>query len=801
MGRAVPNHTSVQSDAAADRALDESIDRVLGATFLRSILAMFVVDFDLRIVRANPAAHELVGADALVGRSYLEFHTAESAAQAVGYVARLRSGDLTHVHREGSMRTANGERRVVEIRSEALPELGGELLYLVQVRDVTAIREHEAALTAGERMYREVVDNLPNSTVMSVDRDMRLLLIAGALLQRFGYDTSTMRGQRLSDAIPANVLVGIADPIRAALRGEATDMDYTSPATGSQYRLRARPILSDDDRIVGGLLLSEDVSAERARQAQLEQMQELSDIGSCRYDVSSGWLFDAKLLDLIGVDTVEEGLRANDELVLPEDRQKIRGAYRKVLSQGGRATLEYRLRHGRTGELRYVRGTCDAVVDSDGKLLRAVLTHADITESVYSRRTAEAALAAAAQARTVLLRGLSDVLATERTSLADKAQRIADVAAAGLGDGALVRIFGVDRTGIESHTVAHPDPSVREILSTLSQGFESPAGPDGASVLAGALVTGHDSIRWAAAHLLADPGELRDVVEHFIAAPIRHGGAVLGILGVFRSDVLKPFVDGDEDLVQVLADRLGVAIDESRVQDRYEQQRQERTAIAGRLVQLTAEQRELLDQLAEVEERERVLLAEAIHDDPMQLIIAVSMRLEMISFRPEAPSAELDELVELLESAVERLRTLITALTPPDLSDGLGPALRRLGEGIFIGTRTRVSYTGPSSVRLDNPRTDTAYRVFREALVNARKHANADNVDLTLTDDGNSVLIQLVDDGVGAENFESGHGHLGLTTMRARAATEGGELTIRSTVGHGTTVALRLPAATESATR
>jgi PAS domain S-box-containing protein len=773
-----------------------SIDSVLGTAFQLSILAMFVVDFDLVIVRANPAAARLVGTDDLVGRRYTDFHSQQSAATAHRFVARLRSGELDYVHREAVMVTAAGDQLVVEIRSEALTETNSAPLYLVQARDVTALRQHERALTASERMYRDVVEHLPNSTVLSFDREMRVLLAAGAMFERFGYNPPSMRGQRLPDLLPDTVMAMIIEPVQAALRGESRDLDYSSPISGNQFRMRVHPITADDDRVVGGLILSEDVSAERARQMQLEQMQELSRVGSCRYDAASGWDFDPVLLELLGVDTAEEGLIAVDELVLPEDRDRIRTAYRQVLAEGGRTTTEYRLRHGRTGELRHVRGCCDAVVDADGKLLRAVLTHADITESVYARRTAEESLAASAQARTVLLRRISDLLAADRGSLLAKAERIAEVAAAGLGDGALLRIMSPDGLNVESDTVAHPDPVVRATLRSLagaSIGGCPPApGSHAGTIGHGTLLAGSDPRIWADIFRLPGSVSPDGIVAHFIAAPVRHAGQVLGILRVVRAAPDKPFLAGDEDLVQVLADRVGATIDESRMEEWLERHRKERQAITGMLVQLTTEQRQLLDQLSEVEERERTLLAEAIHDDPLQLVIAVGMRLELLGMKSESFGAEVDELVGQLESAVGRLRTLITALSPPDLTGGLGPALSRLAEGIFIGTPTQVHGTFTGLDTMSPACTDAAFRIFREALVNVRKHARATNVDLTVRHQASGMVITLSDDGVGTDSFNAGPGHLGMMTMRARAATVGGLLSVRSQPGHGTTVTLTM---------
>ena len=71
---------------------------------------------------------------------------------------------------------------------------------------------------------------------------------------------------------------------RAALAGQEADFDYDSPVDGRQYRIRLRPIIDDDGAITSGLAVSEDVTADRARQTLLEQMQQLSNVGTVSYD-------------------------------------------------------------------------------------------------------------------------------------------------------------------------------------------------------------------------------------------------------------------------------------------------------------------------------------------------------------------------------------------------------------------------------------------------------------------------------------------------------------------------------------
>jgi signal transduction histidine kinase len=274
---------------------------------------------------------------------------------------------------------------------------------------------------------------------------------------------------------------------------------------------------------------------------------------------------------------------------------------------------------------------------------------------------------------------------------------------------------------------------------------------------------------------------------------------VLGLLAVSRSTPDTPFEAGDADLVQVLADRAGAAVAESRALETAARGRLERDAVVDELRQLSDDQRELLDQFASLETRERSLLAEVIHDEPIQLIVAAILRIDLLSARSidaGTDTVELDRIADLLETSVDRLRRLIVALMPPDLTDGLGVALRDLAGGIFVGTTTRFHVEGPMHLRITTPAKDAAFRILREALVNARKHARADNVTLRLDQLSAACVLTLTDDGIGSDTLDVVPGHLGMATMRARANAEGGRLRCDSLPGQGTTIELTLPMAT-----
>lgn len=208
---------------------------------------------------------------------------------------------------------------------------------------------------------------------------------------------------------------------------------------------------------------------------------------------------------------------------------------------------------------------------------------------------------------------------------------------------------------------------------------------------------------------------------------------------------------------------------------------------------------ELLEQLATTEARERRILAEAVHDDPLQLVIAALLRLDdlRIDLGVEA-GGELDRIANILETSIARLRTLISALTPPDLSEGIGVALRDLAQGVFIATNTKIHMVGPAHLPLAVSTKLIAHQILREALVNARRHAQADNVTIRLNIEGARVILSVEDDGVGSNDILPKPGHLGITTMTARTNSEAAELQITSEPGHGTTVAVTFATAAEA---
>ena len=221
----------------------------------------------------------------------------------------------------------------------------------------------------------------------------------------------------------------------------------------------------------------------------------------------------------------------------------------------------------------------------------------------------------------------------------------------------------------------------------------------------------------------------------------------------------------------------------------------ERVRVEARAVQALA------GRIKEAEESERSRLARELHDDFGQRLTALRMKLQLSRPAPGPQAAAIDECVTISEDLLRDVRSFARGLRPPLIDEvGLGPALRALFEQ-HTGTSVAMTIDGHDAIpRLPPSMEVAAYRVFQEALTNALKHSSATRLSLEMRHDADSVVVALTDDGRGfepneADRTSAGRQHLGLVSMRERAAFIGAELEVRSAPGKGTTVRLRVPCA------
>jgi signal transduction histidine kinase len=215
------------------------------------------------------------------------------------------------------------------------------------------------------------------------------------------------------------------------------------------------------------------------------------------------------------------------------------------------------------------------------------------------------------------------------------------------------------------------------------------------------------------------------------------------------------------------------------------------------LAALLDERRDLMSRLVRAQEEERVRIAEDIHDDSIQSVTAVALRLDGLRSRIHDPEAlaRLEQIQEAVRGALDRMRKLMFELRPPSLEEsGLAAAFRTyLGR---VKTEDGLAFTVENTLPEEPPlelRT-IAYRIGQEALANVRKHARATRVDVRIVPADGGLRLTIVDDGVGVSGPAPDLAdHFGVLGMRERAAAAGGWCRVDRAPGGGTAVEAWLP--------
>lgn len=288
------------------------------------------------------------------------------------------------------------------------------------------------------------------------------------------------------------------------------------------------------------------------------------------------------------------------------------------------------------------------------------------------------------------------------------------------------------------------------------------------------------------------------LIEHGIVSGISVlvglPGVSFGKLGVYSSHARN--FDGQEaNFLEAMANVLAQAIRRARSD----------ADLVSSLTALRAgdiERRKLIAALVQAQEVERGRMAAEIHDDAVQVMAAVGMRLH--AFRREMSPADPDGALSRLEEAVSvatgRLRRLLVDLRLPALdSDGLAAGIRMYLEQ--LQAETDLTYRLESSVRSEPPVEIrmVIYRIVQEALANTRKHAAASRVAVLISEVDHGVLVSVDDNGIGVDRqaarepgYDRGR-HVGITVMRERAAQLGGSCDVLPLGSGGTRVVAWLP--------
>ena len=265
-------------------------------------------------------------------------------------------------------------------------------------------------------------------------------------------------------------------------------------------------------------------------------------------------------------------------------------------------------------------------------------------------------------------------------------------------------------------------------------------------------------------------------VRAAVAVPIEVDRCVWGV-SVAASVHDEPFPADTEERIAGFAELVATAIAHAQARAELERLIAELTASRARVVAAADETRRRIQR--------------DLHDGAQQRLVhtIISLKLARAALgadgNPGAPADLIDAALEHAQRATADLRELVQGIMPATLGRGLRAGIEAIASQMDLPVRIDVTRS-----RLPPAVERTAYFIVAEALTNALKHAHATAVHVRAVVRGETLELEVRDDGVGGADPAGGTGLVGLTD---RVAVGGGTIAITSPPGGGTTLAVTLP--------
>jgi signal transduction histidine kinase len=271
--------------------------------------------------------------------------------------------------------------------------------------------------------------------------------------------------------------------------------------------------------------------------------------------------------------------------------------------------------------------------------------------------------------------------------------------------------------------------------------------------------------------MLGDP-ESSPVV---VWVPLVDRGQAVGLLALGPRWTGEVYDDQDLQLVGILARQMALSILNAR--------QFERLQATSRLI-------------LQAQENERLKIARELHDSILQFLLVLTYGLDGLKEQGGAVTAEIERWQDRISLESDRLRGMLSYLRAPEVlvQQGLVSALEtwieQVSLGINVSIQTELEPKAESALPVEAQ--VAIYRVFREAIYNALKHAGCEKIVVQLHLDSSHVRFSIEDDGQGFDVARAidgkGKGYSSLQDMQTYVENVGGDLVINSAPDQGTVV-------------
>ena len=271
--------------------------------------------------------------------------------------------------------------------------------------------------------------------------------------------------------------------------------------------------------------------------------------------------------------------------------------------------------------------------------------------------------------------------------------------------------------------------------------------------------------------------------DSVVGMPIMWRGEIIGTFGIGAAPP-KRFGDNDMHMLEVFARHAAIAINNARS---YEREKH----------------------YAALKERQR--LARELHDNISQLLFSMTLVAQSLTpgFKVSANEGEarVARLLEIAGLAQLEMRLLLAELRgPADSNESIAAYARRTPLSkvlkrycsLMVPSEIETDFAIDENVKLEGARRETLLRIAQEAIANAVRHGEAKSITFSLSAESDAQIFRIENDGRCLGDAAPAAGastHIGLESMRERAAAAGGALAMQDRAEGGVCVEVRFPLA------
>jgi len=202
-------------------------------------------------------------------------------------------------------------------------------------------------------------------------------------------------------------------------------------------------------------------------------------------------------------------------------------------------------------------------------------------------------------------------------------------------------------------------------------------------------------------------------------------------------------------------------------------------------------------EILEISDREQQRIGQELHDELCQHLTAVAFMTRAIALRLKNHRViefeDLDKISELVNQGATDARNIARGLHTAEVDAArLLPAIRDLVSREIWKTPCRLEVKTKLDLH-DDAVASHLYRLLREAVINAHKHAQAKEIVVGISRSNGEIVFSVTDDGIGVPAGKKNRHGLGFYIMNYRARTIGARLEVKRRQRRGTRVALYLP--------